>query len=240
MTERIVTERIVTERITGPLVTGFIPPPAPGPDRITGRYVTLERLDPDQHAPDLFAANRGQDWVWDYLGYGPFADLAAYRDWQAGMAALADPFFYALRDNASGKVGGLASFMRIDRANGVIEIGHIEIAPVLQQTPAATEAISLMIGWAFAAGYRRVEWKCDALNAPSRRAALRYGFQFEGVFRQHMIYKGRNRDTAWFAITDGDWPPLALAHAEWLGPENFDGAGRQRQSLSDLVRAAKP
>lgn len=227
----------MSDRPTGPAVTGFVPPPAPGPALIEGRFVTLERLDPARHAEDLFAANQGHDWVWDYLGYGPFADLDAYRAWQAGMAASADPVFYALRDRASGKVGGLASLMRIDRAHGVIEIGHIEIAPPMQQTPAATEAISLMIGWAFAVGYRRVEWKCDALNAPSRRAALRYGFSFEGIFRQHMIYKGRNRDTAWFAIIDSDWPRLAAAHAAWLAPQNFDATGRQRQRLTALTVA---
>jgi len=225
----------MAERPTGPAVTGFVPPPAPGPERIEGRFVTLERLDPARHAENLFAANQGQDWVWDYLGYGPFAELEAYRAWQAGMAESRDPFFYALRDRAGGKVGGLASFLRIDARNGVIEIGHIEIAPPMQQTPAATEAISLMIGWAFGAGYRRVEWKCDALNAPSRRAALRYGFSFEGIFRQHMIYKGRNRDTAWFAIIDRDWPRLARAHADWLAPGNFDDKGGQRQSLSALT-----
>lgn len=222
-------------RPTGPEVVGFTPPPLPGPARIEGGHVLLERLDHRCHAGDLFAANQGQDWVWDYLGYGPFADLAAYRDWQAEMAAKRDPYFYALRDRVSGRVGGLAAFLRIDPANGVIEIGHIEIAPAMQRTPAATEAISLMIGWAFDAGYRRVEWKCDALNAPSRRAALRYGFTFEGIFRQHMIYKGRNRDTAWFAIIDRDWPRLAGAHRAWLAPGNFDAEGRQRQSLSALT-----
>ena len=225
----------MSERPIGPLVTGFSAPSAPGPDRIEGRYVTLERLDPAHHAEDLFAANAGQDWVWDYMPYGPFADIAAYRDWQAAMAAKADPFFYALRDKATGQVGGLASYLRIEPANGVIEIGHIEIAPLLQQTAAATEAISLMIRWAFEAGYRRVEWKCNALNDPSRRAALRYGFSYEGTFRQHMITKGRNRDSAWYAILDGDWPDLARAHAEWLDPSNFDEKGRQRVSLARLT-----
>ncbi len=230
----------MSERPIGPLVASFTAPAAPGPDRIEGRFVTLERLDPARHAEDLFAANRDQDWVWDYMPYGPFDDISAYRDWQAEMAAKSDPFFYALRDNASGQVGGLASYLRIDPANGVIEIGHIEIAPVLQQTPAATEAISLMIGWAFDAGYRRVEWKCNALNEPSRRAALRYGFAFEGVFRQHMITKGRNRDSAWYAIIDRDWPDLARAHETWLAPANFDAEGRQRQSLSDLTAPFLP
>ncbi len=228
----------MTERPVGPVVADFTAPPAPGPAQIAGRFVTLERLDPAHHAAALFGANRDQDWVWDYMPYGPFADLDAYRDWQAAMAARTDPFFYALRDNATGRVGGLASYLRIDPANGVIEIGHIEIAPVMQQTPAATEAISLMIGWAFDAGYRRVEWKCNALNAPSRRAALRYGFAYEGTFRQHMITKGRNRDSAWYAIIDSDWPDLARAHAEWLAPGNFDAGGRQRVSLARLTARA--
>ena len=228
----------MTERPVGPVVADFTAPPAPGPARIEGRYVTLERLDPARHAADLFAANRGQDWVWDYMPYGPFADLNAYRDWQAAMAVRTDPFFYALRDNATGQVGGLASYLRIDPGNGVIEIGHIEIAPVMQQTAAATEAISLMIGWAFDAGYRRVEWKCNALNEPSRRAARRYGFAYEGTFRQHMIIKGQNRDSAWYAIIDADWPELAPAHAEWLAPANFDAAGRQRVSLARLTARA--
>ncbi len=225
----------MSERPTGQTVEGFTAPPAPGPQVIAGRYVTLERLDPARHAADLFAANRDQDWVWDYLPYGPFADLAAYRAWQEAMAAKSDPFFYALRDNASGRVGGLASFLRIDPAQGAIEIGHIEIAPPMQRTPAATEAISLMIGWAFDAGYRRVEWKCNALNEPSRIAALRYGFAYEGTFRQHMIVKGRNRDSAWYSIIDSEWPDLARAHAAWLSPENFDADGRQRKSLSELT-----
>lgn len=225
----------MTTRPTGAMVTGFAPPPAPGPARIGGQHVDLERLDPAHHAADIFAANQGHDWVWDYMGYGPFADVAAYRDWQAGMAQSSDPFFYALRDRRTGRIGGLAAFLRVDRANGVIEIGHIEITPPMQQTAAATEAISLMIGWAFDAGYRRVEWKCDALNAPSRRAARRYGFVPEGVFRQHMVYKGRNRDTAWFAIIDSDWPALRHAHQTWLSADNFDAEGCQRKSLSSLT-----
>ena len=227
----------MTERPIGATVTGFSPPARPGPDRIGGRHVTLERLDPARHAEDMFAANQGQDWVWDYMPYGPFPNLQSYRAWQVGMAGQADPFFYALRDPVSGRTGGLASFLRIDPANGVIEIGHIEIAPTMQRSPAATEAISLMIGWAFDAGYRRVEWKCNALNEPSRRAALRYGFAFEGVFRQHMITKGRNRDSAWYSIIDSEWPDLARAHDTWLAPGNFDAKGRQRQSLSTLTAA---
>ena len=226
-------------RPVGPPVAGFVPPPAPGPARIEGRFVTLERLDPARHAAALFAANGSDAAMWDYLGYGPFADEAAYRQWQEAAAAQPDPCFYALCDPQTGQAGGVASFMRIDRTHGVIEIGHIAIAPPLQRSPAASEAIMLMIRWAFEAGYRRVEWKCDALNAPSMRAAARYGFTYEGTFRQHMIVKGRNRDTAWWAITDGDWTALEAAHRGWLDPGNFDAAGRQRTALADLTAAAR-
>ena len=218
----------------GRLVPDFTAPPAPGPDAIAGRFVTLERLDPDRHAADLFDANLGRGEVWDYLGYGPFAALDDYRAWQAAMAASADPLFYALRDTATGKVGGVASFLRIDRANGVIEIGHIQIAPVLQRTSASSEAIMLMIRWAFDAGYRRVEWKCNDLNEPSKRAALRLGFSPEGLFRGHMIVKGRSRDTAWFSMLDGEWPSRRRAFEAWLAPGNFDAQGRQRHALAAL------
>lgn len=231
------TAQPAADRPLGPAVTGFAPPPAPGPDRIAGRFVTLERLSPAEHAAPLFDENRVDDSVWDYLGYGPFADPASYRQWQERMAASADPFFYALRGNADGRVAGLASFLRIDTANGVIEIGHIEISPGFQRTPVASEGIMLMIRWAFETGYRRVEWKCDALNGPSRRAAARYGFTFEGVFRKHMIYKGRNRDTAWFAITEDEWPRLRGAYDRWLSPENIGPDGAQKTPLSAMTSA---
>ena len=221
----------------GRQVTGFTPPPAPGDAPITGRFVTLEPLDP-RHADELYAANDGHDAMWDYMGYGPF-DRAGYDAWVAQMAAGSDPAFYAARDHGTGRVAGVASLLRIDRANGVIEIGHIAIAPAMQRTPAASEAIILMIAHAFAAGYRRVEWKCNALNAPSMRAAARYGFEYEGTFRNHMVIKGRNRDTAWWAITDGDWPAVQRAHQAWLSPENFDASGKQRQALGDLLAAAR-
>lgn len=224
------------DRPLGAIVEGFVAPAAPGPDILRGTYVTLERLNPSRHAHGLFAANAGQDWLWDYMPYGPFPDEAAYGEWQAAMAEARDPFFYALRDNRSGAIGGIASYLRIDPGNGVIEIGHIQIAPILQRTPAATEAISLMIGWAFEAGYRRVEWKCNAHNAPSMAAARRYGFHYEGTFRQHMIVKGRNRDSAWFSILDSDWPRLRAAHDTWLSPENFDTSGQQRQRLAHLTQ----
>lgn len=224
-------------RPIGPQVADFAPPVVPGPTKIAGRYAQLERLNPDLHAGDLFAANAGQDWVWDYMDYGPFATLADYTAWQQQAARQSDPCYYAIRDLNSGKIGGLASFLRIAPADGVLEIGHIEIAPTLQRSHAATEAIIMMITWAFQAGYRRVEWKCDALNAPSMAAARRYGFSYEGTFRQHMIYKGRNRDTAWWAIIDPDWPRLAAAYQRWLSPDNFTSDGKQIQRLSEMTLA---
>lgn len=222
------------ERPLGAPLSDFRPPPRPGPDRIQGRFATMERLDPARHADDLFRANKGHDHVWDYMGYGPFEDLDDYRAWQDTVARSDDPFFYALRDRRSGKIGGIASFLRIDTANGVIEIGHVQFAPGIQRTPASSEAIMLMIAWAFGAGYRRVEWKCNALNAPSMRAAERYGFTYEGTFRNHMIVKGHNRDTAWWAMTDADWPRIEAAHQRWLSPENFDETGVQRHSLQAI------
>jgi RimJ/RimL family protein N-acetyltransferase len=219
----------------GAPVIGWTPPLPPGPPVIEGRLVRLERLDPARHAADLHAANSASDAIWDYMPYGPFADLAEYRTWAEGMAAQSDPFFYALCDRATGRAGGVASFLRISPAAGSIEVGHIALAPVLQRHPAATEAMALMMGWAFAAGYRRYEWKCNALNLPSRRAAQRLGLSYEGTFRQAAVIKGRNRDTAWFAAIDSEWPRLSAAFARWLAPGNFDAAGRQRESLSALT-----
>ena len=222
-----------TARPVGDQVTGFQPPPRPGGAPIEGRFVVLEPLDAARHADSIWQAAVGADWIWDYMGYGPFPGAEAYADWARGMAASSDPVAFALVDRASGRALGVATFLRIDPAQGVIEIGHILMTPPLQRTPAATEAVVLMIDWAFRAGYRRVEWKCDALNGPSRRAADRLGFAFEGIFRQHMIYKGRNRDTAWYAIIDRDWPALAAGAARWLDPGNFDAEGRQRLRLEE-------
>ncbi|AXC51005.1 N-acetyltransferase [Paracoccus suum] len=220
-------------------VVGFTPPPAPGDDAvIEGRTVRLERLNAARHAADIHAAAHGADWIWDYLGYGPFRSEAEYRAWMEGVEAGRDPCFYAFVDKASGRALGLGSLMRVDVPNGVIEVGHIMITPAMQRTTAASEAIMLMVGWAFRNGYRRVEWKCDALNAPSRAAADRYGFSPEGVFRQHMIIKGRNRDTAWFAMTDRDWPAIRARWDAWLAPSNFDAEGRQREPLMGRDRQA--
>lgn len=224
------------QREYGAPVVNWTPPLAPGPSVIEGRYVRLERLDPAAHAADLHAANSASDAIWDYLPYGPFTTVAEYEAWAREMAQLADPYFYAIRDRASGRACGVASFLRIAPASGSIEVGHINFSPALQRTPAATEAMYLMMGWAFEAGYRRYEWKCDSLNMPSRRAAQRLGLSYEGIFRQATVYKGRNRDTAWFAAIDKEWPGLRTAFETWLAPENFDADGRQRQSLSTLTR----
>jgi RimJ/RimL family protein N-acetyltransferase len=213
------------------------PVPAPQKRLIEGNYVRLEPVDVARHAEDLLALSAGSDEIWTYLGYGPFADLATFRTWLSGCAQSSDPLFVTIVDKASGRASGMASFLRIVPADGVIEIGHIWFAPTLQRTSQATEAIFLLMREAFDLGYRRLEWKCNALNAPSRRAALRFGFTFEGIFRQHMIVKGRNRDTAWFAMLDHEWPAIRAGFERWLAPENFDAAGRER---SRLVIAAAP
>lgn len=219
----------------GELVPDWRPASLPGPEVLEGRYARLERLAP-RHAAPLFDANRESDAIWDYLPYGPFADPEDYAAWVSAMAALSDPFFYAILDRDSGRWGGVASWLRITPDVGVIEVGHLNFAPCLQGTRAATEAMVLMIRWAFAAGYRRYEWKCNALNLPSRRAGQRLGLSHEGTFRQATITKGRNRDTTWFAAIDKDWPALSAAQDRWLDPANFDAAGRQRESLSALTR----
>ena len=223
------------ERTYGEAVAGWVVPGRPGPAVIVGRLAQLERLDGAAHAEGLFEAFRADDAVWDYLPYGPFDHLPKYRGWADAMAGLADPVFYAIRDRARGTLGGVASYLRITPEAGSIEVGHINLSPSLQRTTVATEALFLMMEWAFDAGYRRYEWKCDALNLPSRRAAERFGFSYEGTFRQAAVVKGRNRDTAWFAVIDKDWPALGDAYRRWLDPANFDGDGRQMQSLADLT-----
>lgn len=223
------------EKQFGAPVPGWSPRPLPGFDARESGYARIERLDAAIHAADLHRANQGDDGIWDYLPYGPFADEAGYRAWAQDMAALADPRFYVVRDLRTGRCGGVASLMRMDPENGVIEVGHINFAPELQRTRAATEAIYLLMSWVFEAGYRRFEWKCDALNMGSRRAAERFGFSFEGVFRQAVVTRGRNRDTAWFACIDADWPGLRAAYQTWLSPGNFDAEGRQKASLAALT-----
>ncbi|TVR45372.1 MAG: N-acetyltransferase [Puniceicoccaceae bacterium] len=213
------------------------PPPAPPAETIAGPRCRLEPLDPAVHADALaeaFAADAGGA-GWTYLPYGPFGDAAALRGWLEACAGSADPLFYALVPTGAGTAAGLAAYLSIRPAAGSIEVGHIHFSPALRRSPAATEAMVLMMRRAFALGYRRYEWKCDALNAASRAAARRLGFSFEGVFRQAAVVKGRNRDTAWYAITDSDWLHLEAAFERWLAPENFDAGGCQRLRLSELT-----
>jgi len=222
----------------GAEVAGWTPRPRPPRSAVEGRFCRLEMLDPAKHAADLFAANRldsdGRNWT--YLAYGPFDRFEDYRVWAEQMAAGDDPLFHTIIDCETGKAAGVATLMRIDPAAGVIETGHINYSPLLQRKPAATEAMFLLMRRVFdELGYRRYEWKCDSLNAPSRKAAERLGFRHEGLFRQATIYKGRNRDTAWFSITDGEWPALKRAYERWLAPANFDSAGKQKASLSVLI-----
>lgn len=218
----------------GPSLAGWQAPPVPPRDPMRGHWVELLPLAPDD-APALFSATAGHPELWTYMGGGPFADQGAFGEWIAAMAASADPQFWAIRPRG-GEVTGMASYLRITPRDGVIEVGNIMFSPALQGTPAATEAMVLMMERAFALGYRRYEWKCNALNLPSRRAAQRLGFSHEGVFRQHMVIKGRNRDTAWFSILDSEFPGLRAAYDRWLDPANFDAAGQQRLALSDLTR----
>lgn len=206
---------------------------------IEGRFCRLEMLDAGKHAADLFAGNQldtdGRNWT--YLAYGPFATLEAYRAWVETVQKGDDPLFHAIIDRATGKAVGVATLMRVDAANGVIETGHLNYSPLLQKKPAATEAMFLLMRRVFdELGYRRYEWKCDSLNAPSRAAAERLGFIYEGMFRQATIYKGRNRDTCWFSMIDGEWPALKRAYEAWLDPANFDAGGGQKQSLSALIK----
>ena len=203
-----------------------------------GRYCRLEPLDTDRHAADLFQAfstdKTGANWT--YLSLEPFENETALRRWMQGVCQRDDPLFHAIIDRATGKAAGFATFMRINPAMGVMEVGNINFSPLLQRTPAATEAMFLMMRRAFnELGYRRYEWKCDALNAPSYRAAERLGFTYEGLFRQALVYKGRNRDTAWFSIIDKEWPALERAFTGWLAPKNFDTAGQQIKKLSEFI-----
>jgi RimJ/RimL family protein N-acetyltransferase len=227
------------KRMFGAKVEGWVPPPKPGPDQILGQYVALERLDADAHAGDLFRAVSGDASLWDYLYDGPFTSASAFHRWARDAAGKPDMVYYVLRDLGTGSCGGFAAFMRIAPDAGSIEVGSICFAPEIQRSRAATEAMYLMMKWAFEAGYRRYEWKCNALNMPSRRAAQRLGFSYEGVFRQAVVVKGRNRDTAWFAVIDKEWPALREAYQAWLSPANFTAAGKQRESLSDLTRLVR-
>ncbi len=227
----------------GDAVPGWTARPSPSVSVLPGDYCRLERLDPDRHARDLFAADgrdvRGETWT--YLPYGPFTDFTAYRAWIDEVCSGEDPCFYAIVDTdvdpdgepvigsePTARAVGVASYLRIQPEAGSIEVGHVHYAPALQRRRAGTEAQYLLMSHAFDdLGYRRYEWKCDALNAPSRAAAERLGFRYEGTFRHATVIKGRNRDTAWYSVIDTEWPMLRTRLAAWLAPGNFDGHGRQ-------------
>lgn len=221
----------------GEAVDGWTPPLRPAREPIVGRSCRVEPLDPGRHARDLFEAN-GADAtgrMWTYLAYGPFESFDTYRQWAQRVSEADDPLFFAIVAAETGKAQGVASLMRIDPPSGSIEVGHIAYSPWLQRTRAGTEAMHLLMRRAFTLGYRRYEWKCDALNASSRATAQRLGFSYEGVFRQATVYKGRNRDTAWYAMIDREWPAIDAAFTRWLAPENFGDNGRQRTRLTDLT-----
>jgi RimJ/RimL family protein N-acetyltransferase len=223
-------------RPVGPLVDAG---PARRPERreLKGRFVTLAPLDAEAHGEALFAGAGGHDLahLWAYMGDGPYLDRAAFDASLRLKSKSEDPLFFAILDNATGRALGYQTLMRIDLPNRVVEVGNILYGAPMQRTTGATEAQCLLARHVFEdLGFRRYEWKCNALNAPSRRAALRYGFVFEGVFRQHMIVKGRNRDTAWFAILDSEWPALRAAFDAWLRPDNFGADGRQKARLAEI------
>jgi RimJ/RimL family protein N-acetyltransferase len=217
----------------GPSVRKWKPRPLPRREVISGKYCQLEPLSASVHGAELDRANAVDEEgrLWTYLPYGPFASYKSYSQWLSWASDSKDPLFFAVRPK-EGSALGVAAFMRMDPANGSIELGHINFSPALQRTRAATEAIFLMLSRAFDdLGYRRVEWKCDSLNAPSWRAAERFGFRFEGIFRQSVVYKGRSPDTAWFSIIDSEWQELRREFRRWLAPSNFDRSARQKTAL---------
>jgi len=222
----------------GQVVPAWSPAEFPKQPPMDGHFCRLEPLDAGTHARGLFAAyardEKGKNWT--YLPYGPFSTFEEYSQWLNSTTSDVDPQFYAVILKSTGEPVGVASFLRIDPGNGSIEVGHIHFSEILKHTPAATEAMFLMMKTAFDLGYRRYEWKCDVLNAASCSAALRLGLSFEGVFRQSTVYKGRNRDTAWFAAVDSDWPELETAFMRWLDSSNFDEGGKQAVSLRELTR----
>jgi RimJ/RimL family protein N-acetyltransferase len=223
----------------GPPMLGWSARPLPPRTAIEGRFCRVEPLDAERHAANLFAANsddiEGRNWTYLPEDQGPHSSLDLYRRWAETAASTDDPLWHAIIDANSGCAVGVAAYARIDRTSGVIEVGGINYSPRLQRRPGATEAMYLMMRRVFdELGYHRYEWKCDSLNAPSRAAALRLGFHYEGLFRQHVVYKGRSRDTTWFSVIDNDWPVLRRAFQRWLEPGNFDSEGRQRTSLSNL------
>ena len=223
-------------RPLGHIVENWTAAPRPSDLQLTGHWAALQRLDVDRDAAQLWTVFQDAPWVWDYLFSEPPADFETFRSYMVENAVRDLQPCYVIQRCRDHMALGYACFWTVVPEMGSIEIGNLNLSPALQQTPIATEAFFLMINWAFQNGYRRVEWKCNALNAPSRKAAQRLGFSFEGVFRNHLVSKGRNRDTAWFAITDQDWPVMRQAYQLWLSAENFDGTGQQKTSLAGLTR----
>ena len=225
----------------GKEMDGWQPRPFPAPVTLAGQYCRLQPLDVERHAEELYQAfqcSGDNDSLWTYLAAGPFDSFEQFRQFIATAAHSQDPLHFAVTDNQTGKAIGTLSLMRIDAKNGVVEVGHVMFSPLLQRTPLSTEAQFLLMKHVFEIlGYRRYEWKCDHLNSPSRNAALRLGFSFEGIFRQAVVYKGRSRDTAWFSIIDSEWPKLSEAFSHWLASGNFDSQGRQRYPLSHFQSA---
>ncbi len=211
----------------------------PSASQMVGRFCRLEAINAVDHSKDLFDAfqvdEEGRDWA--YMSHGPFDSLTEFQDWMKASCLGDDPLFFAVIDLATGQAVGMASYLRIAPVQGSIEVGSIHFSNLMKGKPASTEAMYLMMKRAFEQGYRRYEWKCNAYNEQSCRSAERLGFSYEGTFRNHMIVKGRNRDTAWFATIEGEWPSIKTAFEAWLSPENFDESGRQVQCLSDLTKA---
>ncbi|MBT3534310.1 MAG: GNAT family N-acetyltransferase [Rhodospirillaceae bacterium] len=211
-----------------------------------GRSVIVEPIDPARHGDDLYTAACGPEGdhtneMWTYLSNDPFVDQSAFQTWLAPQSESEDPLVFAIVDKATGTARGMASFMRITPQWATCEVGAIWFAPSLKRSPMASEAMYLMARHVFEdLNYRRYEWKCDSLNEPSRRAALRFGFSYEGLFRQHVVYKGRNRDTTWYAMIDQDWPQVKAAFEAWLAEENFDEDGRQLRGLAEIRESIKP
>lgn len=221
----------------GPDLSDWSPPPAPPRLTLAGRYTAVVPLHPERHGPQLleaFATDPDQR-RWTYLPYGPFESWSSFREWLEGVARELDPLFFAVVDLESNAAVGLASYLRISPASGAIEVGHLNFSTRMAKRAVATEAMFLMMKHAFDLGYRRYEWKCDALNGPSRAAAQRLGLSYEGIFRQATVYKGRSRDTAWYAAVNWEWPDLERAFQAWLAPANFQSDGAQRSRLSELT-----
>jgi len=221
----------------GSPLPGWTPPSVPARSAMGGRYCRLEPIH-ERFVPELYAsASHDRDGhSWTYLPYGPFASEEEFRTWLIRDCLGDDPLFFVIVESATGRAVGQASYLNIKPAQGSIEVGHLYFSPLMKRSRVATEAMYLMMRRAFELGYRRYEWKCDALNAPSRAAAERFGFSYEGIFRQAIVVKGRNRDTAWYAAIDGEWPLLSAAFEAWLDPSNFDEAGQQKASLRELRR----